>query len=174
MGKNWSYKITDPEHPHYGETLWSGRYCAVTGIVYYYNKEEGKYYILITQRGKGAPDYRGDWCLPCGFLEADESGEEGIRREILEETGIEIDTQPQLYGVQTDPKYCNNGNVTLRYTCLMYSMPEPHYECINGEKDEVSNVKWVTEDEYFMYTYCFGHSNLIRNFLELHKGIRNK
>ena len=31
--KNWSYKITDPNHPKCGETLWSGRYCAVTGIV---------------------------------------------------------------------------------------------------------------------------------------------
>jgi len=30
---NWSYKITDPNHPKCGTTLWSGRYTAVCGIV---------------------------------------------------------------------------------------------------------------------------------------------
>lgn len=49
--------------------------------------------ILLVQR-KVEPNI-GEWCLPGGFLEMDETPEEGCLRELLEETGLhgEIDGQ---------------------------------------------------------------------------------
>ena len=32
---------------------------------------------------------RGEWCLPGGFVELDETPEQGVLRELLEETGLE-------------------------------------------------------------------------------------
>lgn len=44
--------------------------------------------VLMVERGK--PPLQGYWSLPGGVLEAGETLEEGLRREILEETGLEI------------------------------------------------------------------------------------
>jgi ADP-ribose pyrophosphatase YjhB (NUDIX family) len=44
--------------------------------------------ILMVERGK--PPLQGYWSLPGGVLESGETLEEGLRREILEETGLEI------------------------------------------------------------------------------------
>lgn len=163
--KNWSYTITDPNHPKCGKTLWSGRYCAVTGIVNYIDYETNKTYFLISKRGSGAADFQGKWCLPCGFLEANETGEDGIGREIFEETGIIVQHKPIFWNVETDPKYCNNGNVTLRYICNMNSMPVPKYENINGESNEVDDLRWICEDEIDKYDFCFNHDRILYLFL---------
>lgn len=168
MEKNWSYKITDPNHPKYGATLWSGRYCAVTGIVirYIYNPMQGKnnIYILANLRGPGTPDYQGYWNMPCGFLERNESGEEGVAREIFEECGLEIlPGEFDLYGVETDPVKSNNGNVTIRYISIdeVSDLPELKYTNINGEDGEVESVKWINIRDIKNYKWAFGHKELI-------------
>lgn len=45
--------------------------------------------VLLVQRGK-AP-LKGEWSLPGGALELGETLEEGVRREVLEETGLVIE-----------------------------------------------------------------------------------
>jgi ADP-ribose pyrophosphatase YjhB (NUDIX family) len=55
--------------------------------------EQGQ--ILLMQRADGS-----GWCLPCGFVEPNESPAEGIVREVREETGLEIQIG-QLVGVFT-------------------------------------------------------------------------
>jgi ADP-ribose pyrophosphatase YjhB (NUDIX family) len=55
--------------------------------------EQGQ--ILLMQRADGS-----GWCLPCGFVEPNESPAEGIVREVREETGLEIRIG-QLVGVFT-------------------------------------------------------------------------
>ncbi|GAB4573157.1 MAG: hypothetical protein Kow0077_14690 [Anaerolineae bacterium] len=69
--------------------------CPDCGFVYYKNpipavgvlieKDGG---LVLVQRGQ-PPDV-GEWALPSGFVEADESVEEAAIREALEETGLEI------------------------------------------------------------------------------------
>lgn len=169
--KNWSYKITDPNHPKCGKTLWSGRYTAVTGIVIkQMQNDDGRYnyYVLANLRGPGTPDYQGYWNLPCGFLEANETGEEGVCREIFEECGYKIlPGQMQLFDVETDPRTCNNGNVTIRYSNLEYvsKLPELKYTNINGEEGEVESVKWINVNELNDYKWAFHHKKLIVNAL---------
>jgi ADP-ribose pyrophosphatase YjhB (NUDIX family) len=51
--------------------------------------------ILLMERADGS-----GWCLPCGFVEPNESPSEGVVRETLEETGLVIKVQ-QLVGVFT-------------------------------------------------------------------------
>ena len=169
--KNWCYKITDPNHPKCGTTLWSGRNCAVTGIVIRQilnDKGVYDYYVLANLRGPGTPDYQGYWNLPCGFLEADETGEEGVCREMFEECGYEVlPRQMELYNVETDPRFCNNGNVTIRYynieTCT--KLPELKYTNINGEEGEVESVKWINIRDIKDYKWAFNHKKLITDFM---------
>jgi 8-oxo-dGTP diphosphatase len=45
--------------------------------------------LLLGRRRRGA--YAGQWCIPCGYVEWDEDIRVAARREMLEETGLEVD-----------------------------------------------------------------------------------
>lgn len=163
MEKNWSYTIEEGEHA--GKTIWSGRYTAVTALVFCEIKDE--WYVLANKRGKGTPDYQGRWNVPCGFLEM-ESGEEACAREVYEETGVRISPERfVLHSIETDPKLCNNGNVSIRYVCtLIYGFDDistSKSAVLNGdgEKDEVDDISWIPLEKLDDYEWAFRHREII-------------
>lgn len=87
----------------------------LAGVAVAVFNEQGK--ILLQQR-------RGDiWAVPGGFVELGESTEEAGRREVLEETGIEIGSL-QLISVFSGKKFfvkLPNGDefypITIAYLC---------------------------------------------------------
>jgi len=170
VGRNWCYTIEDGEHK--GKTLYSGCYCAVAGIVYTYFKayNHGKpiLHFLANKRGEGCPDYNGYWNLTCGFKEQNENGKEAIAREVREECGISID--PNLFVqhyVETEPAFCNNGNVTIRYRAELKEEDIPlGFDAPSGEKDEVADVKWIAYDEIDKYPWAFNHYDILCEFIE--------
>jgi len=56
--------------------------------------EEGK--VLLVKRAKNADSFPGKWDLPGGHIHKGESKEDGLSREILEETGITIENPVSL------------------------------------------------------------------------------
>jgi ADP-ribose pyrophosphatase YjhB (NUDIX family) len=113
--------------------------------------------------------------LPCGFLERNESGEEGVCREMLEECGYAVEpSKMKLYNVETDPHTCNNGNVTIRYynSEVCNTLPELKYTNINGEEGEVECVKWINIKDINNYKWAFNHKKLIADFMLDKCGIR--
>ena len=159
MEKNWSYKI--PDGPHAGKTLWSGRYCAVAAFVF--RRIEGIWSVLANLRGSGTPDYQGCWNAVCGFLEANETAQQGCSREIFEETGYEIKPEKflQVY-TQTDPETSNNGNVTLRHIAICFEHElGPQKKPKGGEENEVDDVKWIPISQIANYKWAFNHEKII-------------
>lgn len=163
--KNWAYTINEVGHPHNGTTLWSGRYCATTGIVHRMN-DKNEFEFLIVKRNKGAADFQGKWCCPCGFLERDEKAEEGVLREVYEETGYRIDIKnsyPMLFSVETDPSTCNNGNVTLRYI-INVTRKDLEKDVIQ-DTNEIAEVKWIHQNEIDEFDFAFGHDKMLKEFI---------
>ncbi len=75
------------------------KYCPSCGYIQYRNPLPGVA-ILIIEDGKillgkrGPASFRpGTWCLPGGFIEFEEDFISAAHREILEETGLEIEVQ---------------------------------------------------------------------------------
>ena len=99
---------------------------SVTGIVI---RGDGR--VLAIQRCDD-----GRWVPPGGVLELDESPEDGVAREVLEETGVKVHAE-QLTGVY---KNMNLGVVTLAFRCRP----------VGGEthvSDEARKVTWLTIEE---------------------------
>jgi ADP-ribose pyrophosphatase YjhB (NUDIX family) len=99
---------------------------SVAGIVV---RDDGR--VLVIKR-----DDNGHWEAPGGVLELDESFEAGVRREVLEETGLEV-TVERLTGVY---KNLTHGIVALVYRCRP----------VGGEPratEEAREIRWMTEEE---------------------------
>jgi ADP-ribose pyrophosphatase YjhB (NUDIX family) len=99
---------------------------SVAGIVV---RDDGR--VLVIKR-----DDNGHWEAPGGVLELDESFEAGVRREVLEETGIEV-TVERLTGVY---KNLTLGIVALVYRCRPAG-GEPH------ATEEAREIRWMTREE---------------------------
>lgn len=74
--------------------------------------------ILLMERADGS-----GWCLPCGFVEENETPIEGVIREVREETGLEIKVK-RLVGVFTrkaSVKYGPHTIVAIIHLCEIVS-----------------------------------------------------
>lgn len=97
--------------------------------------EEGR--ILLAERG-GEP-LKGYWSLPGGVLETGESLEEGIRREVFEETGLHVQTDgiaKVFERIMRDAE----GRAEYHYVLIDYFC-----KVVGGTPcpgDDCSNVRW--------------------------------
>lgn len=107
-------RIPSPEGPE-------RRVCAVCGFVHWNNSkptagaviEQAEGRVLLVRRA--VEPARGDWDVPGGFLEPGEHPEAGLRREIGEETGLEIEIV-RLLGIYMD-RYGEYTTLNLHYLC---------------------------------------------------------
>lgn len=73
-----------------GETLWYSRSVACSMYYFVYNHKDRQWYILISKRGPGCPSAVGQWNVPGGYLDFNETMKEAAVRECFEETGIKV------------------------------------------------------------------------------------
>jgi ADP-ribose pyrophosphatase YjhB (NUDIX family) len=92
-------------------------------------REDGR--VLAIRRADN-----GTWEPPGGVLEVTETLEDGVRREIYEETGIKVQVD-RLTGVY---KNMTRGVVALVFRCH----PDGGQEQLS---DETTAVRWLTPDE---------------------------
>ena len=167
MAKN--FKITAKEN---GNEYWISRAVAVVGIVIGV-KNGNISSFLVSQRGPGCPDFVGSWACTCGYLDWDETAEDGVVRELYEELGIKVSSsKANLWKVITDPKRDARQNVILRYIIPidqdeLEEMVEKSKlamidsETRGGEHGEVSDVKLISVTDIPNYTWAFNHDDVI-------------
>ena len=95
---------------------WISRSIAV--VVFLFAKDTfNQEYILAEQRGTGTPDpeYIGKYCVPCGYLDYDETIVQAAQRELMEETGLIIPTSDfKLVNINDLPESDKRQNVFVR------------------------------------------------------------
>lgn len=113
---------------------------------------------------RGYPPLQGEWSIPGGTLELGETLLEGVRRELAEETGIEVrivDLIEVFERVFRDEA----GKVRYHFVILDYLC-----EAINGSAvagSDVSDVAWASEAELGQYSLTSTATRVIRRAFEM-------
>ena len=145
------------------KTAWISRSVAVSGFIFC-KDQKGKWYVLANQRGKGTPDYQGYWNCVCGYLDYNENANQAIKREVSEETGLDLRSSTFIpYFVNSNPKE-NRQNVTIRFYKILDGdiTNWMNFSKDKMEKDEVANIRWIPIDEIENYKWTFSHNDLIK------------
>jgi len=90
---------------HFEENNMKSKRCADCGFVYYFNPSAAtvafilneKEELLVCRRGKNPK--KGTLDLPGGFVDMGETGEQGVEREIQEETGLSVTSPEYLFSL---------------------------------------------------------------------------
>lgn len=160
-----------------GREFWISRSVAVVGVIMGF--EDSSYKpssckILTVKRGKKVDNSK-KFCLPCGYLDWDESGEEAIKRELWEETNLDVSSLIQNtnhfyslrkeWKVETHPENDAKQNVVLYYG-MMFDFKDglPDVSNNNAEKGEIDSVQWISIDEIKKFNWAFNHDSIISEF----------
>ena len=135
---------------------------AVDAIVFGYSKEQGVSILLIKRK---YPPFKGDWAIPGGFVLDNESLEEAVERELLEETGIKINYLEQLYTFGKPNRDPRQRIVSVAYFGLVKSN---QFEKLNASTD-AEEAQWFNIKN--LPKLAFDHTNILTIAIER---IRNK
>lgn len=120
--------------------------CVIVGI-----DEFGKQRLLLVRRGN--EPYKGHWALPGGFLEMDETLEACARRELKEETGLEValrfEELRSFSSVDRDPR---GRTVTVAFLAVV-----PIAE-VKGA-DDAAEARWFPLEE--LPPLAFDHEDIV-------------
>ncbi len=134
------------------------RYCyrhphpavATDCVVFSYGGK--KLRVLLIERRQGA--YKGSWALPGGFMNIDETAEEGALRELAEETNVRNVCLEQLHtfsAVGRDPR---ERVLSVAYLALVRQS-----DCEVASGDDAAKAAWHPLDD--LPTLAFDHAEII-------------
>jgi 8-oxo-dGTP diphosphatase len=110
----------------------------VTSVVAVIIDENDK--ILLTKRN--IPPFLGEWVMPGGKIDLGESIIAAVKREVLEEVGLEVEVQDLLNVFEhVTPGEDNYHFIILYYRCFPISSEIKH------NVDEVEEAQWVPPAE---------------------------
>lgn len=98
--------------------------------------------VLLVRRAN--PPLQGEWSLPGGALEVGEKLREGIAREVLEETGLEVEVGPVVEVI--DSIFPDSEGRTQYHYVLIDYLCHPRAGTAIAASD-ASELRWAREDE---------------------------
>jgi len=147
---------------HYDSSRWPS--FGVTVDLSIFTIRDGKLQVLLIERGNH-PE-KGKWALPGGFVNPDESLDRAARRELQEETGVDLEATGYLEQVKSygypgrDPR---GSVVSTLYAALIPEdyLPEPE------AADDAAKARFVPVEEAQGdgFVLAFDHDQLLKDAL---------
>ncbi len=117
--------------------------------------------VLLVRRG--APPLEGQWSIPGGLLEVGETLTAGVRRELLEETAVEVRAL-ELLEVFERIDLDASGQARHHFVVLDYLC-----DVLGGQAragSDVTDVAWATPEELEKYSVSEAAKRVIRRAFE--------
>jgi 8-oxo-dGTP diphosphatase len=130
---------------------------AVDAIVFGYSKQEGVSILLIQRK---YPPFKNAWAIPGGFLLPEETLEEAVRRELREETGIEVNYLEQLYTFGDPGRDPRQRIISIAYMALVKSS---QFQQLKASTD-AENAQWFNFRE--LPPLAFDHKDILNTAIE--------
>jgi ADP-ribose pyrophosphatase YjhB (NUDIX family) len=113
---------------------------------------------ILLEKRKGEPG-KGKWSIPGGLVELGEGVESAVVREVLEETGLEVES-PELIDVVDNIVLDGNGEVKYHFVILDYFVKLKGGEL--NAADDAEELRWVPLAEAEKYDL----TKTLREFLK--------
>lgn len=120
---------------------------------------------------RGHPPLEGQWSIPGGTLEVGETLTEGVRRELAEETGIEVRVL-ELIEVFERIFHDETGKIQYHFVIVDYLC-----EIVSGEAragSDVVDLAWADEGELAKFLLTPAATRVIRKAFEMASGHRKR
>lgn len=154
------------------ENDFKSKRCNDCGFIYYFNPLAATVAIIMNSKGeilvatRSKEPAKGTLDLPGGFCDSYETAEEGVAREVLEETGLKVTATEYLF---TIPNIYNYSGMEL-HTMDMFFKCEVEECNATVADDEVEKLQWIDIKE--LKSEDFGLQSIrqsIEKFKELYK-----
>jgi 8-oxo-dGTP diphosphatase len=123
---------------------------------------QGKVKILLTKRN--VEPYKGKWCLPGGHIDPNERASDAVKREVLEETGLNFNGSFYNYFDEIIPE------LNIHAVVLIFSGSASVK--LKIQEMEVQEAEWFDVADVLNLDMAFYHKNIIDSyFMEFLKSI---
>lgn len=120
---------------------------------------------IIEKNGKVLlirPVNKEKWELPGGRLHEDETAREGIRREIKEELGLNIEPK-NIMDVFVLLEEMPPNHFTVVWESNLLNSPRE----MKLQKDEIAEAKWISKNEIDELVFYKEHKNVLKKYFGL-------
>jgi 8-oxo-dGTP diphosphatase len=117
--------------------------------------------ILLIERKK--EPFKGYLVLPGGFVNEGERVEDAARREVKEETSLDI-VLLEILGVYSEPRRDPRGHVMS--TVFIGEIPKSSYRVDAIAQDDAAAIEWLNPEEVVNTRFGFDHGKIITDYIK--------
>lgn len=113
--------------------------------------------VLLTRRHQKLKNFPRFWVLPGGHVDEGETLEQSAAREVLEETGLQVDPGNMRAFAMWESLYpisLEEGIPRAHHLVLFFSVILPYAQPLRLQTNEIDAVAWLSRDEALGWLLC--------------------
>ena len=112
--------------------------------------------VLLTLRN--CEPFKNHWCLPGGHIEYGEKAIDAVKREVKEETGLDI--KPAFF------RYYDEIYKNIKWHAIVVIFVSKAFGRIKKQEQEVKDIKWFDKNGIFKLPFAFRHKEVLKDYFK--------